>query len=212
VTTYWIGRTAVVEWPLVDIEGTPVDTATVTGTVTLPDGSTAPMDVAPGIPYRLAYAPTLPGLHAYRAEATGTVGDAVEGTFVVLPHLVAGALITTDPTTDLGRVRLLISDVDTASPTFTDAEISAFLALEGGNVRLAAAQALDTIASNEALVSKQVRTMDVSTNGPAVAAELRARARALREQADRYDADGDPFAMDVIEYPGRRDCGYFGGW
>ena len=107
-----------------------------------------------------------------------------------------------DYSTSLGQVRLLIADVDeTGLLLFTDAQINAFLTLESGNVRLAAAQALDTIASSEALVSKKIRTQDLQTDGPAVAAELRERAAALREQADTIDpATGEPFAFDIVDY------------
>lgn len=95
--------------------------------------------------------------------------------------------------TDAGKVRLLITDVDATEPLFQDDEIDAFLALEGG-VRRAAALALETTASNEALVQKMTRLMDLSTNGPAVAKELRERATSLREQADRDDmVDGSAF-------------------
>jgi hypothetical protein len=58
----------------------------------------------------------------------------------------------------------------------------AFLDLEGGNVKLAAAQAIDTNADNEALASKVLRTQDLSTDGAKVADALRKRAAALREQ------------------------------
>lgn len=98
---------------------------------------------------------------------------------------------TFDPTTDRGKVRLLIQD-DTEQYNgtdiyyFTDAKIDAFLALnvDGSDpVRLAAADALDAWASNEALVIKAVKLLDVNTNGPAVAASLRAHAQTLRAQA-----------------------------
>lgn len=91
--------------------------------------------------------------------------------------------------TDISTVRLLISDLDDP-PIFSDDEITAFLTLEGDAVKLAAAQALDAIASNEALVSKRIRTLDLQTDGPAVAKELRAHATALRAQhAATVDAD-----------------------
>lgn len=91
--------------------------------------------------------------------------------------------ITTSTATPVGVVRLLIPDKDTAAPVFTDAEIAAFLTLDG-SVRLAAALALDVIASDEAMISKVIKTQDLGTNGPAVAAELRARAEMLRAQED----------------------------
>jgi hypothetical protein len=87
-----------------------------------------------------------------------------------------------DYSTDRGRARLLINDTD-EDPVFSDEEIDVFLALEGGSVKLAAAQALDTIADDEALTSKAIRSQDLSTNGPSVAAGLRARAKELRTQS-----------------------------
>lgn len=87
-----------------------------------------------------------------------------------------------DYTTNTGRVRLLINDTD-IDPVFSDEEIGVFLALEGDSVKLAAAQALDTIADDEALTSKVIRSQDLSTNGPSVAAGLRARAKDLRTQS-----------------------------
>lgn len=102
-----------------------------------------------------------------------------------------------DYDTDLGRVRLLISDVDEENLLLTDTQITALLTMEG-SVKRAAAQALDTIASSEALVSKKIRTLDLQTDGPAVAAELRARAKDLRDQDDA-DND-DPWAVDVINF------------
>lgn len=109
----------------------------------------------------------------------------------------AGPTVTTDPTTDIGLVRLLCTDVDTAAPLFTDAQIQAFLTLEG-SARLAAAVALETIASSEALVSKKIRTADgLSTDGPAVAAELRARAKGLREQAAAAGEGGGDGAFEI---------------
>src|SRR3569623_1873937 len=87
-----------------------------------------------------------------------------------------------DPDTDIGKVRLLISHVDQSALIFTDQEINGFLTLEGG-VKLAAAQALDTIASNEALLFKKVRAGRLmETDGPAVAKALRDHAEALRGQ------------------------------
>ena len=96
-----------------------------------------------------------------------------------------------DYTNDAGRVRLLINDDDETDKVFTDAAITAFLALEGGNVKLAAAQALDVIADDEALTSKVIRTQDLATDGAKVAESLRKRAATLRQQAvDDDDLEG----------------------
>lgn len=96
---------------------------------------------------------------------------------------------------DVSTVRLLINDVDEDNETFSDDDIEAFLALEGDSVRLAAAQALDTIASNEALVSKRIRTLGLSTDGPAVAKALRDHAARLRSQVAADDAGDDVFGV-----------------
>ena len=98
-----------------------------------------------------------------------------------------------DPTTDAGMVRLLLNDVDETREVFADEEIDAFLALEGGSIKRAAAQAIDTNASNEALASKVLRTQDLSTDGAKVAAAMREHADRLRAQAD--DEDGGFFAI-----------------
>lgn len=113
-------------------------------------------------------------------------------------------------TTARGQLRLLIADTGTTS-ILTDDEVDGFLALHGVTnptdpgaslvaVKRAAADALDAIASSEALVSKKVRTQaGVSTDGPAVAAALRAHASQLRAQADTAEADAAP-VFEVAEF------------
>lgn len=81
------------------------------------------------------------------------------------------------------QVRLLISD-NGDDPLFTDAQLATFLFVTNGSVFRAAARALVAIAVSEVLVSKKIRTQDLSTDGPAVAAELRALAREYEDQAD----------------------------
>ena len=82
----------------------------------------------------------------------------------------------------------------------TDNEVDALLGLEGGNVHRAAAQALDSIAASEALLSKKITSQDLATDGPAVADALRAQAAALRKRADELEADSDG-VWDVVEAP-----------
>jgi hypothetical protein len=71
----------------------------------------------------------------------------------------------------------------------------------------AAAAALDTIASNEALVQKKIRSLDLQTDGPAVAKELRAHAAELRRQAEEEDTAAGDFevAEMVFDDFGRRE-------
>ncbi|WP_248582596.1 hypothetical protein [Nocardioides sp. InS609-2] len=111
-----------------------------------------------------------------------------------------------DYTTPAGQVRLLINDTQ-ADQVFGDDEITAYLALESGSVKRAAAQALDTIADDEALTSKAIRTQDLATDGPKTADSLRKRAAALRAQADQVDEDADEGFFQIVDVVG---CGGFG--
>lgn len=99
---------------------------------------------------------------------------------------------TYDVSTDRGKVRLLITDVQEANPLFQDAEIDAFLTLNT-SVRLAAAAALEVIAASEVLVLKKIVNLDLETDGPAVARELRELAKQLRAQ------DANVGAFDIAE-------------
>lgn len=97
-------------------------------------------------------------------------------------------------------VRLLISDTDPANRFFSTREISRFLAMNADHTRRAAAQALDVWAANEAMVSKKITTQDLSTDGPAVAAALRAAATELRRQADSGEDGSDDVGFEIVEY------------
>ncbi|GAA2860094.1 hypothetical protein [Nonomuraea rubra] len=103
-----------------------------------------------------------------------------------------------DYSTDRGRIRLLIPDTDEDNLLLIDPQIDAFLSMEG-SVKLAAAAALDVIASSEVLVSKVIRTQDLQTDGAKVAAELRARAAGLRQQVDDGVGD-DTVGFDVVDF------------
>ena len=110
------------------------------------------------------------------------------------------------PTAEQRQVRLLISDTDPANRFFSTTEINDFLALNSDSVRRAAAQALDTIAANEAMVSKKIRTQDLSTDGPAVSEALRKQAAELRRQADAGEGDDEATGFEIAEfepYPSR---------
>lgn len=96
---------------------------------------------------------------------------------------------TYDPSTDAGKVRLLLNDV--GDPwVLTDAEIQAFLDLESGIVKRAAAQAIDANALNEALASKVITTSEISTNGAALATAMHTLAEGLRDQAAADEGEG----------------------
>ena len=100
---------------------------------------------------------------------------------------------TFDPTTDCGKVRLLIQDDDESYEFYTDEKIDAFLTLaedcEGAKVFNAAALALESWASNQIMILKVTKHLDIQVDGAAVAREMRMRAAVLRQQA--IDASTD---------------------
>lgn len=113
---------------------------------------------------------------------------------------------TYDTTTDAGRVRMLISDRDEQHALFTDEEIAAYLDLTG-SVYLAAAQALETVAASEIMIQKRIKTLDIETDGPSQARELRMLAKSLREQDMALSEDGAGFdiAEQVYDPFGKRE-------
>ena len=97
----------------------------------------------------------------------------------------------TDFSTDVAKVRLLISDIDDAQQIFNDQAIQAFIDMAlDNNLKRAGASALLTIATNEILVQKRIKLLDLSTDGPAEALQLRQLAKQLREEADEEEIDG----------------------
>lgn len=112
-----------------------------------------------------------------------------------------------DLSTDVGKIRLLIPDnkeyasTDSFEPgyVFEDDELQVFFDMEDSLVRPAVALALDTMASNEVFVLKYIETMDLKTNGPAVAKEMRARADALRAQQAQAESREDGGSFDIAE-------------
>lgn len=103
-------------------------------------------------------------------------------------------------TEERALVRLYIADLGTGDEQLlSDDQLNALVTANAGALRLAAADALEAIAASEVLVSKKIRTQDLSTDGPAVSAELRALAkqhRALHQEG--IDAEDDGF-FDVVD-------------
>lgn len=126
-----------------------------------------------------------------------------------------------DMTSPVGRVRKYVPDLEllddpqnpVAEPEyyFSDVEIAAFLYEYTGAdtsevprklIKRAAADVIDALANNEALVLKKIKTEDLETDGPATANALRRGAAALREQADEEDlADNAIFAIFPFKHP-----------
>lgn len=114
---------------------------------------------------------------------------------------------------DIDTVRLLIAD--TAEESFerllSDAQLDAFLTLNGGVVRLAAADALEAIAVSEVLVSKKIQSQHLSTDGPAVAKALRELA-AMQRQLAAADDEGFFDIADTVTDGGHVEHTNYEAW
>lgn len=101
---------------------------------------------------------------------------------------------TYDPTTTRGIVRLLIGDTDTVAERnqiFTDADIDAFLTLEGQSVYGAAAAACRAIAAS---VARSRVALKATGN-------VRSQWIAMAEGLDEKAITNDPIElMDAVEY------------
>lgn len=94
---------------------------------------------------------------------------------------------------DVDTVRLYIPDLDTSNYALTDAQIQTLLSTSDNKVFLAAARALEIIATDEALVYKIVTTDDLSVNGVTGAVQvLLARAKRLRDDQIEADISANP--------------------
>lgn len=97
----------------------------------------------------------------------------------------------TNFSTDIAKVRLLISDIDDTDQIFNDEAVEAFISMAlDNNIKRAAAQALLSIAVNEVLVQKRITLLDLQTDGPAEAIQLRLAAKELMKQADVEEVTG----------------------
>lgn len=171
------------------------DTTAMTATITGPTGtpsSFAMMTGDDGATWTgTGPALTTPGEYTAAFTATGTGAGVQHYTVIVAapPPL----------TSDLRRVRLLIADTDPATRMFRVDQLQDFLDMEGGSIKLAAASALGVISTSEALISKVIRTKDLTTDGAKLAAELRARAADLRRQATEEDPDISGY-FDIVNF------------
>ena len=81
-----------------------------------------------------------------------------------------------------------------------DQTIQDFLDIQGDSndqVRLGAADALDAIASSQALIQKKIKLLDLDTDGPALAKTLRDHADMLRQLV--YNTEYNESTFDVVE-------------
>lgn len=104
-----------------------------------------------------------------------------------------------NPSSDVGKIRILLGDTDAENIIsdmgeyrfFSDAELDAFLEMYGGNVKLATARCMETIAGSQVLLLKSWSSDDLSVNGDRITDALRRvaaqlRAEALDEESSEY--------------------------
>ena len=100
---------------------------------------------------------------------------------------------TYDLGTNLGKVRLLIRDTDTTDPErqlFQDNEISFFLSQNDQILRLAAADALEALAANAALLAKIQQIGGYKIDSTKMAEAIRKQATRYRELEEEVPAFG----------------------
>lgn len=136
----------------------------------------------------------------YEAELTVTISAGViKSERFMITVLGKPTGFTLDETTDIGAVRMIIQDMDVEQAMFSDAGITKLLSMNGDDVRLAAAAALDIMASSQAMILKVIRTLDLSTDGASVARALREHAAQLREDAEKADGGEEGGLFDYAE-------------
>jgi hypothetical protein len=102
---------------------------------------------------------------------------------------------TIDMSSYIGLVRLRIFDRNPLNPVFQDEDITAvYNTLERESVKRTAAFFLETIATQQALILKVMKNLQLSTDGAKLADSLQKQAADLRAQADIDDtASGGGF-------------------
>ena len=96
---------------------------------------------------------------------------------------------TFDTTTNIGKVRTLINDTNSASFILSDEEINVYLGLEGNDIYSSAASALDSIIINQQLLSKLVAAGDYKEDNRNVADKLMKISERYRKIAVSTPAD-----------------------
>ena len=104
-------------------------------------------------------------------------------------------IFTYNPSTNIGKVRMQIGDRNQDEYIFSDAEIQSFLDMNEDSILYAVADALETIATNDAMLKKRIRLNDLSDDRAAIAAELRLLARQKRELAERSGSGNQSFNL-----------------
>jgi hypothetical protein len=145
-----------------------------------------------GINWKVSFTPT--AIDNYVLEVNDTTID-VKHTEVfcavgtVTPTPTPDSDYTYDITTNLGKVRALISDTNAASVILGDAKINAFLSMKSNDLYATAALALNAIATSKSLLAKKKSSGDYSEDLTAIAKECRATAAIYQEMSENIPAE-----------------------
>ena len=107
---------------------------------------------------------------------------------------------------ELRIIRTLIPDTEAVfgaadnETMFSDTERQDFFTAGRGSTLRAAGYANYAIATSEALISKKIKTQDLQTDGPAVAAALMLKGDALFKRADKDDAKDAIDFFQIVDY------------
>lgn len=95
-----------------------------------------------------------------------------------------------DQLKDIALIRTNLGEdpQDESSHVLPDSALATWLTAFAGNTDRVTWRALLTIAANETLLSKKITSQHLSTDGPAVSAELRALADTYKQVADEADS------------------------
>ena len=119
---------------------------------------------------------------------------------------------TYDVSTNVGKVRLNIADIDLRTITgtrpdwtvlFTDEEIEVFITRAESNINLASAYALYAIASSRVLLAKKKQLGDYMEDLTAIGKEVRAQAKAFVDISE--DAPAGAYAEQGVTDFAARD-------
>lgn len=105
-----------------------------------------------------------------------------------------------DLSTTAGLIRLnTLQETDSADPILSDEALLALYTQESSSIKRASARVLEIIAANQLFILKVQQTLGFSTDGAAVARELRMQAASLREQAVAEEAVDEEDTFDIAE-------------
>lgn len=134
----------------------------------------------------------------------------VTGSLLVTPDLSPVVTTLDEPTgvlsfdtaPDAGNITVSYKHV-----LLSDEDIQVYIDANPTEVKLAAADALDAMAVNQALILKKIKLLDLETDGPALAKELRAAAKNLRDQvfSDEFVESDFDIAEQINDFPGLRE-------